>query len=36
LALVLFSSKTPGETEAALPPEPVAKALFKSDFIFWL
>lgn len=35
-ALVLFSSNTPGETEAALPPEPVAKALFKSDFIFWL
>jgi pimeloyl-ACP methyl ester carboxylesterase len=35
-ALVLFSSNTPGETEAALLPEPVAKALFKSDFIFWL
>jgi pimeloyl-ACP methyl ester carboxylesterase len=35
-ALVLFSSNTPGETEVALPPEPVAKALFKSDFIFWL
>jgi pimeloyl-ACP methyl ester carboxylesterase len=35
-ALVLFSSNTPGETEAALPPEPVAKALFKSDFVFWL
>jgi pimeloyl-ACP methyl ester carboxylesterase len=34
-ALVLFSSNTPGETEAALPPEPVAKLLFKSDFIFW-
>jgi pimeloyl-ACP methyl ester carboxylesterase len=35
-ALVLFSSNTPGETEAALPPEPVAKGLFKFDFIFWL
>jgi len=35
-ALVLFSSNTPGETEVALPPESVAKALFKSDFIFWL
>ena len=35
-ASVLFSSNTPGETEAALPPEPVAKALFKSDFVFWL
>ena len=35
-ALVLFSANTPGETEAALPPEPVAKALFRSDFIFWL
>ena len=34
--LVLFSSNTPGETKAALPPEPVAKALFKSDFIFWI
>jgi pimeloyl-ACP methyl ester carboxylesterase len=35
-ALVLLSSNAPGETEAALPPEPVAKVLFKSDFIFWL
>lgn len=35
-ALVLFSSNAPGETEAALPPEPVAKAMFKSNFIFWL
>lgn len=35
-ALVLFSANTPGETEAGLPPEPVAKRLFKSDFIFWL
>jgi pimeloyl-ACP methyl ester carboxylesterase len=35
-ALVLFSSNAPGETEAALPPEPLAKVVFKSDFIFWL
>jgi pimeloyl-ACP methyl ester carboxylesterase len=35
-SLVLFSANTPGETEAALPPEPVAKALFKSNFVFWL
>jgi pimeloyl-ACP methyl ester carboxylesterase len=35
-ALVLFSSAAPGETEAALPPEPLAKAAFKSDFVFWL
>lgn len=35
-ALVLFSSNAPGETEAALPPEPLAKVMFKSNFIFWL
>jgi pimeloyl-ACP methyl ester carboxylesterase len=35
-ALVLFSANLPGEVEAGLPPEPVAKALFKSDFAFWL
>jgi pimeloyl-ACP methyl ester carboxylesterase len=35
-SLVLFSANLPGEAEAALPPEPVAKALFKSDFVFWL
>ncbi len=35
-ALVLFSSNTPGETEAVLLPEPVSKTLFKSDFAFWL
>ena len=35
-ALVLFSSAAPGETEAALPPEPLAKVMFKSDLIFWL
>jgi pimeloyl-ACP methyl ester carboxylesterase len=34
--LVLFSSSAPGETEAALPPEPLARAAFRSDFIFWL
>jgi 2-hydroxy-6-oxonona-2,4-dienedioate hydrolase len=33
-ALVLFSSAAPGETEAALPPEPLAKVMFKSDLIF--
>ena len=35
-ALVLFSSAAPGETEAALLPEPLARVAFKSDFIFWL
>ena len=35
-ALVLSSSAAPGEAEAALPPEPVAKVMFKSDFVFWL
>jgi pimeloyl-ACP methyl ester carboxylesterase len=35
-ALVLFSANTPGETEASLPPEPVAGTLFRSDFAFWL
>ena len=35
-ALILISSNAPGETEAGLPPKPVAKAAFKSDFIFWL
>ena len=35
-ALVLFSSAAPGETEAGLPPEPLAKMMFKSDFLFWL
>lgn len=34
--LVLISSNAPGETEAALPPEPLAKVVFKSDFMFWL
>jgi pimeloyl-ACP methyl ester carboxylesterase len=35
-ALVLFSSSAPGETEAALPPEPLVKVAFKSDLLFWL
>jgi pimeloyl-ACP methyl ester carboxylesterase len=35
-ALVLFSSAAPGETETGLPPEPLAKMMFKSDFLFWL
>jgi len=35
-ALVLVSSNAPGETEAGLPPEPVARAMFRSDFAFWL
>jgi pimeloyl-ACP methyl ester carboxylesterase len=35
-ALVLFSSAAPGETEAALLPEPLAKVIFESDFVFWL
>lgn len=35
-ALVLYSSALPGEAEATLPPEPLAKRLFKSDLIFWL
>ena len=34
-ALVLVSSTAPGET-VALPPEPVAKVMFRSDFAFWL
>ncbi len=35
-ALVLFSANLPGEVEAGLPPELVSKALFRSDFAFWL
>jgi pimeloyl-ACP methyl ester carboxylesterase len=35
-ALVLFSSNLPGKTEAALPLESMARAFFKSDFLFWL
>jgi len=35
-ALVLVSSNAPGETEASLPPEPLAKVMFRSDFAFWL
>jgi pimeloyl-ACP methyl ester carboxylesterase len=35
-ALVLFCSAAPGETEAGLPPEPLARLMFKSDLLFWL
>lgn len=35
-ALVLFSANLPGEVEAGSLPQPVAKAMFKSDFVFWL
>ena len=35
-ALVLFCSAAPGETEAALPPGPLVKVIFESDFVFWL
>lgn len=35
-ALVLFSSAAPGEAEAAPFPQPLAEAMFKSDFLFWL
>jgi pimeloyl-ACP methyl ester carboxylesterase len=35
-ALVLISSNAPGETEAGLPPKPLTKVLFRSDFVFWL
>jgi pimeloyl-ACP methyl ester carboxylesterase len=34
--LVLFSSAAPGETEAALLPEPLARLMFKSELLFWL
>ena len=34
--LVLFSSNAPGEVDVALPPKPVAKTLFRSDFVFWV
>ncbi len=35
-ALVLVSSNAPGESQAALPPRPLAEALFRSDFVFWM
>lgn len=35
-ALVLFSANLPGEVAAGSLPQPVAKAMFKSDFTFWL
>jgi len=34
--LILVSSNAPGEVEVGLPPRPVAKVLFRSDFAFWL
>jgi len=34
-ALVLVSSTAPGET-VALPPQPAARVMFRSDFLFWL
>jgi pimeloyl-ACP methyl ester carboxylesterase len=33
---VLFSSNAPGKTNADLPPEPLARRLFRSDLLFWL
>lgn len=33
--LVLVSSNAPGET-VGLPPKPLMKAMFNSDFVFWL
>jgi len=35
-AMVLVSSNAPGETKASLPPRPLARVIFRSDFIFWL
>jgi pimeloyl-ACP methyl ester carboxylesterase len=35
-ALVLFCSAAPGEVETGLPPEPAARTMFRSDFLFWL
>lgn len=34
--LILVSSNAPGEVEFGLPPKPLAKVLFRSDFAFWL
>lgn len=33
--LILVSSNAPGET-VGLPPEPAAKMMFRSDFLFWV
>ena len=35
-ALILFSSNAPGATGVGLPPQPLVKVVFKSDFGFWL
>jgi pimeloyl-ACP methyl ester carboxylesterase len=35
-ALVLVSSNAPGKVEVSLPPKPIARMMFRSDFIFWL
>lgn len=34
--LILVSSNAPGEVEVGLPPKPLAKVLFRSNFAFWL
>jgi pimeloyl-ACP methyl ester carboxylesterase len=35
-ALVLVSSNAPGETAVGLPPKPLARVMFRSNFVFWL
>ncbi|MFC2023173.1 alpha/beta hydrolase [Chloroflexota bacterium] len=35
-ALVPLPSAAPGETETALPPQPLVRVMFKSDFLFWV
>lgn len=35
-ALVLVSSNAPGKVEVSLPPKPIARMMFRSDFIFWM
>ena len=34
--LILVSSNAPGEVDVGLPPKPLAKVLFRSNFTFWL
>jgi len=34
--LILVSSNAPGEVAVGLPPKPLAKVLFRSNFAFWL
>ena len=34
--LVLVSSNAPGKVEVSLPPKPIARMMFRSDFIFWM